>query len=39
MQLDYHGLIRCLIDHTAGEQDLRIKVSLLQRSYDRKMAR
>ena len=37
--IDYRALVRCLIDHTAGENDLRIKVAALQRSYDRRQAK
>lgn len=33
--VDLRGLVQFILNHTAGEKDLRFKVFTLQRSYDK----
>ena len=37
MNFDFRPLVSFLVRHTAGDRDMRVKVTKLQKSYDRRL--
>ena len=35
MNFDFRSLVSFLVRHTAGDKDMRVKITKLQRSYDK----